>query len=130
MLKIDFDMYRTLLMLKNALLAFAVCGIVVAGPCMAHAKLQSSTPADNAHLTEAPKTLTLNFSEAAQLAVLKLVRDGKEISVPLDKSAKAGQTFTVSLPPLPPGNYKVQWTAVAADDGHVTKGSFVFLIAS
>jgi len=117
-------------MLKNALLALAACGIVVAGPCMAHAKLQSSTPANNAHLSEAPQTLTLNFSEAAKLAVLKLVRDGKEISVPLDKSAKAGQTFTLSLPPLSPGNYTVQWAAVAADDGHVTKGSFAFLIAS
>jgi copper resistance protein C len=130
LLKIDSDMNGTLFMLKNVLLALAVCGIVVTGPCMAHAKLQSSTPANNAHLTEAPKTLTLNFSEAAQLAVLKLVRDGKEISVALDKSAKASQTFTLTLPALSPGNYTVQWTAVAADDGHVTKGSFAFLIAS
>jgi copper resistance protein C len=116
-------------MFKTVLLALAVCGIVT-GPCMAHAKLQSSTPADNAHLTQAPKTLTLNFNEAAQLAMLKLVRDGKEISVPLDQSAKAGKTFTVTLPALMPGSYTVQWAAVAADDGHVTKGSFAFLIAS
>ena len=52
-------------MLKTSLLAFALCGAVAAGPCMAHAKLQSSSPADNAHLAEAPKTLTLKFSEAA-----------------------------------------------------------------
>jgi copper resistance protein C len=116
-------------MLKTILLAFAVCGFVAAAPCMAHAKLQSSTPADKAHLTEAPKTLTLKFSEAAQLAVLKLIRDGKEIAVPLDKNAKAGQTFTLTLPALSPGNYTVQWAAVAADDGHVTKGSFEFSIA-
>jgi methionine-rich copper-binding protein CopC len=117
-------------MLKNSLLAFALCGIVAAGPCMAHAKLQSSSPAANAHLTAAPKTLTLNFSEAAKLAMLKLVRDGKEVPVPLDKSAKAGETFTLTLPALPPGSYTVQWAAVAADDGHVTKGSFVFSIAA
>ena len=78
-------------MLKNALLALALCGVIVATPCMAHAKLQSSTPANNAKLTQAPKTLTLNFSEAAQLAVLKLAHDGQEIPVPLDKNAKAGQ---------------------------------------
>jgi methionine-rich copper-binding protein CopC len=59
-------------MLKNALLGLSLCGLLVAGPCLAHAHLQSSTPADNAQLTEAPKTLSLNFSEAAQLAVLKL----------------------------------------------------------
>ena len=117
-------------MLKNALMALSLCGIVVAGPCLAHAKLQSSSPADNAQLSEAPKTLTLKFSEAAQLAVLKLVRDGKEIPVPLDKGAKAGQSFTLTLPSLAPGKYTVQWSAMAADDGHVTKGSFSFSIAT
>ncbi|HEY6619093.1 MAG TPA: copper resistance CopC family protein [Steroidobacteraceae bacterium] len=117
-------------MLKNSLLALALFGVVVAGTCVAHAKLQSSSPAPDAHLTEAPKTLTLNFSEAAKLAMLKLVRDGKEVPVPLDKSAKAGQTFTLTLPALSPGNYTVQWAAVAADDGHITKGSFVFSIAA
>ena len=117
-------------MFKHALLALALCGIVAAAPCMAHAKLQSSTPANHAKLTQAPKTLTLTFSEAAQLAVLKLARDGQEIAVPLDKDAKPGQTFTLTLPALAPGNYTVQWSAVAADDGHVTKGSFAFSIAA
>ena len=116
-------------MLRNSLLAFALCSIAAVGTCMAHAKLQSSSPANDAHLTKAPKTLTLQFSEAAQLALLKLVRDGKEIPLPLDKNAKAGQTFTLTLPALSSGNYTVQWSAVAADDGHVTKGSFVFSIA-
>ena len=116
-------------MLKKRFLAFALYGLVAAGPCLAHAKLQSSSPAANAHLTEAPKTLTLNFSEAAQLALLKLVGDGKEISIPVDKTAKASQSITVPLPGLVPGKYTVHWSAVAADDGHVTRGSFVFSIA-
>jgi len=102
-------------MLKHALLAFALCGFVAAAPCMAHAKLQSSSPANNAQLSQAPKTLTLNFSEAAQLAVLKLVHDGKEIPVPLDKDAKAGQTFTLTLPALSSGNYTVQWSATSSN---------------
>jgi methionine-rich copper-binding protein CopC len=117
-------------MLKNALLALSFCGIVAAAPCMAHARLQSSSPADNAQLSAAPTTLTLKFSEAAQLAVLKLVHDGKEIPVPLDKGAKPGQTFTLTLPTLTPGKYTVQWSAMAADDGHITKGSFSFSIAA
>ena len=117
-------------MLKNALRALALCGVLVAPPCLAHAKLQSSTPASNAKLTQPPKSLTLNFSEAAKLAVLKLTRDGREIPVPLDKDAAAGKTFTLTLPALSPGNYTVQWSVVAADDGHVTKGSFTFSIAA
>jgi methionine-rich copper-binding protein CopC len=117
-------------MLKNAILAFAVCGVFAAAPCMAHAKLLSSSPANNAHLSEAPKTLTLNFSEDAQLAVLKLVGAGKEIPLALDKSAKPSRSFTLTLPALAPGDYTVQWTALAADDGHITKGSFAFSITA
>jgi copper resistance protein C len=116
-------------MIKQALVALSLVGFMAAGPCMAHAKLQSSTPANDAQLTESPKTLTLKFSESAQLAVLRLVSGGKEISVPIDKSAKASQTFTLALPGLAPGKYVVQWSAVAADDGHITKGTFDFTIA-
>jgi len=116
-------------MRKAALLGLSLCGLIMSGESLAHAHLQSSTPADNAQLSEPPKSLLLNFSEAAQLAVLKLVVNGKEIAIPLDKAAKPSATYTVTLPALAPGAYTVQWTAVAADDGHVTKGTFKFSIA-
>jgi copper resistance protein C len=117
-------------MLKQAILALALSGAIMAGPCLAHAKLQGSSPAAGAHLAEPPNTLTLTFNEAAQVAVLKLSGGGKEIPIPVNKSAKASPSFTFPLPALAPGSYTVQWTAVAADDGHVTKGSFVFSIAA
>jgi copper resistance protein C len=116
-------------MFKQAILVVALSGAMLAGPCMAHAKLQSSSPAKDAHLTAAPKSLTLTFNEAAQLAVLKLTSGGTEIPITVDKSAKASASFTFPLPALAAGSYTVQWTAVAADDGHVTKGSFAFSIA-
>jgi methionine-rich copper-binding protein CopC len=116
-------------MLKNALLGLSLCGLLASAQSLAHARLQSSTPADNAQLKEAPKTLSLSFSEAARLARLKLTLDGKEIPISLDKDAKPGQSFTLTLPALTPGSYTVEWAAVAADDGHVTKGTFKFSIA-
>jgi methionine-rich copper-binding protein CopC len=116
-------------MLKKTIIAFSFIGVIAAAPIWAHAKLQSSTPADHAQLSEAPKSLSLKFNESAKLAMLKLVIGDKEISVPVDKSAKASQSFTVDLPGLAAGKYLVQWTAVAADDGHVTKGTFDFTIA-
>jgi methionine-rich copper-binding protein CopC len=116
-------------MFKIALVAFVLGSMIAAGPCGAHAKLQSSSPAANAQLNEAPKTLTLKFNESAQLAVLKLVSEGKEIALPVDKTAPPSQSFNLPLPALAPGKYTVQWTAVAADDGHVTKGTFAFSIA-
>jgi copper resistance protein C len=115
-------------MFKKAI-SVLMLGSALVGTCLAHAKLVSSSPASDAKLTEAPQTLSLKFNEAAQLAMLKLVSAGKEIAIPLDKGAKAGKDFTLTLPKLAAGQYVVQWSAVAADDGHVTKGSFSFSIA-
>ena len=116
-------------MLKNALVCLSLCGLLAAAESSAHARLQSSTPADNAQLKEAPHTLSLNFSEVARLARLKLTFGGKEIPISLDPSAKPAASFTLALPALAPGSYTVEWAAVAADDGHVTKGMFKFSIA-
>ncbi len=116
-------------MLKQGILAFVLAGSMLAGPSMAHAKLQSSSPAKDARLTEPPKALSLTFNEAAQIAVLKLVGGSGEIPIAIDKNAKAGTSFSYPLPALAPGSYTVQWTVVAAEDGHVTKGNFAFSIA-
>ncbi len=91
-----------------------------------HARLVSSSPPDHATLTVAPQSLNLQFSEAAQLAVLKLSADGVSVPLHLAPDAKATDHFTVALPALKPGSYRVEWTALAADDGHVTQGAFSF----
>jgi methionine-rich copper-binding protein CopC len=117
-------------MIKKSIIAFSLLGVIAAAPLWAHAKLQSSIPANHAQLNESPKTITLQFNESAKLALLKLTSAGKEISVPVDKNAKASQSFTINLPGLAAGTYTVQWTAVAADDGHTTKGTFDFTITA
>jgi copper resistance protein C len=114
-------------MLKRSLWALAVGGMLASGACLAHAKLTGSTPASGAHVA-APQTLTLNFSENAQLTSLNLVSGAKITAIPLDKGTKAGRIVDLTLPALAPGDYTVQWSALAADDGHLTKGSFVFTV--
>jgi copper transport protein len=115
-------------MFRQALAAVTLMGALAATPCLAHAKLQSSVPEDEAQLAQAPKALTLTFDEAAQLAVLRLMSAGVEIPVTVDEADTVGTTFTVGLPALAPGKYEVRWTAVAADDGHVTKGTITFWV--
>lgn len=110
-----------------------VVGLILAlalgsAAAVAHAKLQSSTPAADSRLAQAPSTLTLNFSEKAQLAVLKLTMAGAAIPVTVDRAAAASSSVVVPLPALKPGKYEVEWSALAQDDGHVTKGTFSFSI--
>jgi hypothetical protein len=94
---------------------------------LAHAKLQSTSPAAGAQLAAAPKSLILDFNESVKLAVLKISSAGKEISVPYDEGASAAHV-SVPLPALAPGTYQVKWSALTVDDGHVVKGAFSFVI--
>ena len=115
-------------MTKILSVMLALCLLFGSGPCVAHAKLLSSSPADKAQLPQAPKSLSLKFSETARLAMIKLSSGGKDIPVAVDPSAKPSESFSLALPSLGPGTYTVQWTAMASDDGHVTKGSFSFSV--
>ncbi len=115
-------------MTKPILIGLILTLTLASAAASAHARLQSSVPAADSQLSAAPASLTLNFSEKAQLAVLKLTSGNAVIPITVDRSAAASATVVVALPALAPGKYQVQWSALAADDGHMTKGTFSFSI--
>jgi methionine-rich copper-binding protein CopC len=116
-------------MVKHVLvLAFA--GMLLTGAASGHARLRSSNPPDEAHLRASPKSLTLTFNVNVQLAVLTLTSGGKVIPLKVDRGAAAAAQATISLPPLADGRYQVQWSALSADDGHVTKGTLSFTVGA
>ena len=115
-------------MFKSWLLAATATGIILGGPAFAHAKLRSSIPAADAQLQVAPKALRLSFNEGVRLAVLTLTAGGRDIPVKVDRSAPAAPQVSVTLPVLAVGKYQVQWSALSAEDGHVSKGTFAFAI--
>jgi methionine-rich copper-binding protein CopC len=115
--------------MKNFLLAPAtLAALLCAALCSAHARLDSSTPADKAELRTAPPQIVLHFNAVGQLGSFKLLKGDKEIPLALDFAPKDTDTFTFRLPPLPAGAYTVQWSMLSADDGHVTKGAFTFTV--
>ena len=79
---------------------------------LAHAHLTGSSPADGSHVADAPTTLVLSFSEAAQLTA----------------PAAAQARIRVPLPALAAGDYVVSWRALGAD-GHLVPGQIRFTIA-
>ncbi len=116
-------------MWKRELMAVLLAASVMsASPVFAHAKLQSSSPAADAVMPAAPSSLTLNFDEDVRLAALKLTLGGEDIPLSFDRAAAAAPTVRVALPKLAAGKYKVQWSALSPDDGHVAKGTFFFVI--
>jgi methionine-rich copper-binding protein CopC len=106
----------------------AAVGFMLCGPAFGHAKLLATVPSADAQLQAAPKTLSLSFNEEVHLAVLTLTAAGKDVPLAVDRAAPAASQVSVALPPLPAGKYQVQWSALSADDGHVSKGTFSFTV--
>ena len=102
--------------------------LLAASGVSAHAHLSASEPANDSTLTAAPRTLVLEFSEAASLTALWLQGPGgaqqKLAPLPPDPQTRV----SVALPALAAGDYVIGWRALGAD-GHVTSGKIRFHLA-
>jgi copper transport protein len=101
-----------------------------AGPASAHALAVSSTPPPGSTLAEAPKTVSIVFSESPdpRLSTIQLFDStgsshqiGHSAAVPSEPN-----TLQVEVGPLNPGVYTVSWRTVSRVDGHLATGSFAF----
>jgi methionine-rich copper-binding protein CopC len=58
----------------------------------------------------------------------RLTLAGHRIPVAIDRALKPAATISVNLPALAPGQYRVEWSAMSAQDGHIMKGALTFTI--
>jgi methionine-rich copper-binding protein CopC len=120
-------------LLQGGLLA-AVCGLVmlvVAGPALAHSRLESSDPADGANLATPPSRVTLTFNEAMQqgFATLTVIGPGNTAWQDGETQA-AGDSVSVAVKPLgPAGVYQIGYRVIS-DDGHPVSGSVSFTLTA
>ncbi len=102
-------------------------------PAWAHARLKTSVPEKDATLKSAPAAVDIDFSEAVNAKLSKItVQDSKGERIDRDDNHVAAgdpKHLTVDLKDVPAGTYTVNWTSVAADDGHKLTGSFKFTVA-
>ncbi|MDL2354367.1 MAG: copper resistance protein CopC, partial [Pseudomonadota bacterium] len=82
-------------------------------------------------LPAAPKEIRLHFNENLEPAFSKIeLASGKGVAVALPKTdidKGDRKVMFAAVPPLPPGQYQVRWTAMTFD-GHKTKGQFAFRV--
>lgn len=95
----------------------------------AHAMLDRASPAVGSTVAAAPARVTLTFTEPIEGAF-----SGATVSnvsgQRVDTGARAsGTTLQISLKPLPPGTYKVNWHVMSVDT-HKTQGSFSFSVGA
>ncbi|MFZ6844211.1 copper resistance CopC family protein [Undibacterium sp. RuTC16W] len=113
-------------MIQRILIVIATACLMNSGHAHAHAMLESTSPANNAILSVAPKTIQLNFGHPTRLAMLKLLKGQESIPLTIDNGQSA-KAFSVPLPALTSGKYVVTWSTLS-DDGHAMKGSIMFTV--
>jgi methionine-rich copper-binding protein CopC len=115
-------------------LVFALVSLILsAAPVMAHSAFVRSEPKAGETLKPAPSEIRVWFAEPIKVGLSTFeVRDaaGKQVDQrDLRADAKEPALVHLSLAAkLPPGIYKVSWSAVA-QDLHVGKGGFSFTVA-
>jgi methionine-rich copper-binding protein CopC len=122
-------------LLQGGVLA-AVCGLVmllVAGPALAHSRLESSDPADGASLATPPSKVTLTFNEAMTagpgFTTITVIGPGNTAWQQGDTQV-SGDSVSIAVKPLgPAGVYQVGYRVVS-DDGHPVSGSVSFTLTA
>ena len=99
-----------------------------AGLSWAHSKQETTTPANNAVLYEAPSELVLQFDKPMRITKLALTdQAGKEYKVQRTDQMKHVLKLVAQLDPVPNGEYQVDWRGLS-EDGHPMKGTFSFTV--
>jgi methionine-rich copper-binding protein CopC len=110
--------------------ALAGCALA-ASDAAAHAVLQRAEPRVESKLKRAPDEVKLYFTERLEPAYSALrVLDAGGVQVDrrdsrVDRANPA--LLRATLPPLPPGTYKVLWRVLSID-ADITEGAFTFRI--
>ena len=112
--------------MKNILLA-AMIGIW-ATSAMAHSPLDSTTPANEATITEALSEIALDFKGNIRLTRMKMTYADNP-SVNLDLSGHDGfiSDYSVPMATMGSGIYVIEWRGLG-DDGHALNGTFKFTV--
>ncbi len=94
----------------------------------AHSKQETTVPANNAVLTEAPAELVLKFDKPMRITKLALTdQAGTDYEVQRTDQMKHVLKLVAQLDPVPNGEYQVEWRGLS-EDGHPMKGTFSFTV--
>lgn len=127
-MKILFTIFFALLYIVGTGLSFF--------PVYGHANPVTYNPSPN-QVFDSPQSLpakvTISFTERPELKAsgIKVINSNNERVDANDlKIADSDKTLSVSIdkPKITPGIYTVNWAVLSKDDGHITKGSYVFTV--
>ena len=106
---------------------------ILNGTVFAHTALKESVPAEGSLLNASPEHIQLSFTEEVRLLRLDVVAaldsSEKKVDIGFAPESVAKTDYSVPLPALSPGNYRVDWSVMGADS-HPVQGSVAFSIGT
>ena len=122
------------LSLAMGLALAAIVSVAQAPTAAAHAKYESSVPASNSTVTEAPTVVTVHFAEEVNPAGSDLIvydTKGNKVSTAAGQvDTNDAKTMTVPMAGNDSESYMVVWHTVSLDDGDAAVGAFIFNVGS
>ena len=111
-----------------------VCALFVPKPAAAHGNLKTSEPAAGSTVSQLPRVLRLDFTEAPELAFTRVILVGPDRdTLRLSTLRFAPESHRAILADIPTaeraGTYTVIWQMAGAD-GHPMRGRFSFTVRS
>ncbi|MDE2080331.1 MAG: copper resistance protein CopC [Burkholderiales bacterium] len=114
-----------------AALATALAALWASPAAHAHARVQTSTPADGATLATAPSALHIRFNEPIEAAVSRVTLLGPAgaavATSPAQGDPADANALSLPLPRLAAGSYRAQWVTMGRD-GHRMTGTLHFTV--
>jgi hypothetical protein len=111
-----------------AVVGAALVVLLTAPDALAHDRLKSSSPANNAKVAQL-KTIELEFTSRMRLPTIVL-DDPSGDPVPLDKPRIHGNTVSANpTKTLQPGRHRIAWRVVSSD-GHPIEGEITFTVTA
>lgn len=100
----------------------------------AHANLDTSDPSPNAIVPQAPRAVTMTFTEPLERTYSKAElydQDGNLVDGTSVEPGDADNSMVLTLPAgLPNGTYSVLWRTLSTADGHTAQNYFAFTIGT
>ncbi|MGB0901221.1 copper resistance CopC family protein [Halocynthiibacter sp.] len=112
--------------MKTILLA-GMIGIWATG-AMAHSPLDTTTPTNEATVTEMPTEVLMDFKGDIRLTRVAITHaDTHSMDMDLGEQTAFTQEFTLPMHDMGAGVYVVEWRGLGAD-GHALNGTFSFTV--
>jgi copper resistance protein C len=94
----------------------------------AHSAIKATQPVNGEKIAESTPTVGVHFDGALRITRFELSGPDGQVALTDRPDGKPSQQFeTAPAAPLAPGDYRVEWRALAAD-GHVMSGEFRFTV--